>query len=34
MTKSEYQDMQRFMPVDLAISGDAQATLPGMIRSG
>jgi benzoylformate decarboxylase/acetolactate synthase-1/2/3 large subunit len=30
LTKSNYQDMQRFMPVDLPISGDAQATLPAL----
>jgi acetolactate synthase-1/2/3 large subunit len=28
LTKSNYQDMQRFMAADLPISGDAQATLP------
>jgi thiamine pyrophosphate-dependent acetolactate synthase large subunit-like protein len=28
LTKSNYQDMQRFMPVDMAIFGDAEATLP------
>jgi benzoylformate decarboxylase/acetolactate synthase-1/2/3 large subunit len=33
LTKSNYQDMQRFMPVDLAIFGDAQATLPALIES-
>ena len=33
LTKSNYQDMQRFMPVDLAISGDAQATLPALIEA-
>ena len=33
LTKSNYQDMQRFMPVDLPISGDAQATLPGLIEA-
>ena len=32
LTKSNYQDMQRFMPVDLPISGDAQATLPALIE--
>ncbi len=30
LTKANYQDMQRFMPVDLPISGDAQATLPAL----
>src|SRR5436190_1449321 len=37
LTKSNYQDMQRFMPVDLAIFGDAQATLPALtegVKSG
>jgi acetolactate synthase-1/2/3 large subunit len=33
LTKSNYQDMQRFMPVDLPISGDAQATLPALIEA-
>ncbi len=33
LTKANYQDMQRFMPVDLAISGDAQATLPALIEA-
>ena len=32
LTKSNYQDMQRFMPVDLPIAGDAQATLPSLIE--
>src|SRR5712692_1623132 len=30
--KSNYQDMQRFAPVDLSITGDAEATLPGLIE--
>jgi acetolactate synthase-1/2/3 large subunit len=30
LTKSNYQDAQRFQPVDLAISGDAEATLPAL----
>jgi acetolactate synthase-1/2/3 large subunit len=30
LTKSNYQDMQRFLPVDLAIFGDAQTTLPSL----
>jgi len=37
LTKSNYQDMQRFMPVDLAIFGDAQTTLPALterVKSG
>jgi acetolactate synthase I/II/III large subunit len=33
LTKSNYQDMQRFMPVDLPISGDAQATLPALTEA-
>jgi benzoylformate decarboxylase/acetolactate synthase-1/2/3 large subunit len=33
LTKANYQDMQRFMPADLAISGDAQATLPALIEA-
>ncbi len=33
LTKSNYQDMQRFMPSDLPISGDAQATLPALIEA-
>lgn len=31
--KSNYQDFQRFQPVDLSIAGDAQATLPSLIES-
>jgi acetolactate synthase I/II/III large subunit len=33
LTKSNYQDMQRFMPVDLPIAGDAQATLPALTEA-
>ncbi len=33
LTKSNYQDMQRFMPVDLAIFGDAQITLPALTEA-
>src|SRR5262252_8251650 len=33
LTKSNYQDMQRFMPVDLPISGDSQATLPALTEA-
>src|SRR5438093_1623640 len=33
LTKSNYQDMQRFMPVDLPICGDAQATLPALTEA-
>jgi thiamine pyrophosphate-dependent acetolactate synthase large subunit-like protein len=31
-TKSNYQDFQRFQEVDLAIGGDAEATLPELIE--
>jgi thiamine pyrophosphate-dependent acetolactate synthase large subunit-like protein len=31
--KSNYQDMQRFCPVDISISADVQATLPSLIES-
>jgi acetolactate synthase-1/2/3 large subunit len=30
--RSNYQDHQRYMPVDLAINGDAQASLPALIE--
>jgi thiamine pyrophosphate-dependent acetolactate synthase large subunit-like protein len=30
--KSNYQDFQRFQPVDLAIAGDPQATLPSLVE--
>ena len=33
LTKSNYQDMQRFMAADLPISGDAQATLPALTEA-
>src|SRR5262245_59142890 len=33
LTKANYQDMQRFMPVDLPISGDSQATLPALTEA-
>jgi acetolactate synthase I/II/III large subunit len=33
LTKANYQDMQRFMAVDLSISADAQATLPALIEA-
>ena len=33
LTKSNYQDMQRFMAADLPITGDAQATLPALIEA-
>src|SRR5262249_44288855 len=32
-TKANYQDFQRFAPVDLAIAGDAQATLPALTEA-
>ncbi len=31
--KSNYQDSQRFMPADLAIGGDVEATLPDLIAA-
>jgi len=33
LMKSNYQDMQRFCPVDISISADAQATLPSLIEA-
>ena len=30
--KSNYQDFERFTPVDLAIAADAEATLPGLVE--
>jgi thiamine pyrophosphate-dependent acetolactate synthase large subunit-like protein len=30
--KSNYQDFQRYLPVDLAINGDVQASLPALIE--
>jgi len=33
LMKSNYQDMQRFCPVDISISADCQATLPSLIES-
>ncbi len=32
-TKSNYQDFQRFQPVDIDIAGDAEATLPSLIEA-
>ena len=32
LMKSNYQDMQRFCPVDISITADAQATLPSLIE--
>ncbi|MSP40385.1 MAG: thiamine pyrophosphate-binding protein [Deltaproteobacteria bacterium] len=33
LTKSNYQDAQRFMSVDLAISGDVEASLPALTEA-
>ena len=33
MVKANYQDMQRFQPVDLAIVGDVEATLPALVEA-
>jgi len=33
LTKSNYQDAQRFQPADLAITGDAETTLPALIEA-
>ncbi|MDF2114530.1 thiamine pyrophosphate-binding protein [Roseiarcaceae bacterium H3SJ34-1] len=33
ITKSNYQDFQRFQPVDIAMPADAQATLPALIEA-
>jgi len=33
LTKSNYQDFQRFQPVDVAMAGDAEATLPALIEA-
>ena len=33
LTKSNYQDMQRFMPVDLAIFSDGRSTLPALTEA-
>src|SRR5258707_2181751 len=30
--RSNYQDFQRYQPADLAINGDAQASLPALIE--
>ncbi|HEX5210682.1 MAG TPA: thiamine pyrophosphate-dependent enzyme [Pseudolabrys sp.] len=32
-TKSNYQDFQRFQPVDIEMAGDAEATLPALIEA-
>src|SRR5437879_6980188 len=31
--KSNYQDFQRFQPVDASIAGDAEATLPALVEA-
>ena len=31
--KSNYQDFQRYAPVDIAIAADAEATLPSLIEA-
>ncbi len=31
--KSNYQDFQRFQPVDISIAGDAEATMPALIEA-
>lgn len=33
LTKSNYQDAQRFQPADLAITGDVEATLPALTEA-
>src|SRR5262249_32196662 len=33
ITKSNYQDFQRFQPVDIAMPGDAEASLPALIEA-
>src|SRR5262245_57495275 len=33
VTKSNYQDMGRYNEVDLAIAGDAEATMPALIEA-
>jgi len=33
LTKSNYQDFQRYQPVDIAMVGDAQASLPALIEA-
>ena len=33
MTKSNYQEFQRFQPVDVPIAGDVEATLPALIEA-
>jgi acetolactate synthase I/II/III large subunit len=31
LTKSNYQDFQRYQPIDLAMAGDAEASLPALV---
>jgi acetolactate synthase I/II/III large subunit len=33
LMKSNYQDMQRYQPVDISIAGDAEATLPALTEA-
>ena len=33
MTKSNYQDFERFQSVDVPIAGDVEATLPSLIEA-
>jgi acetolactate synthase-1/2/3 large subunit len=33
LTKSNYQDFQRFQPVDISMAADAEATLPSLIEA-
>src|SRR5262249_59881354 len=33
LTKANYQDMQRFLPVDMPISGDSEASLPTLTEA-
>jgi acetolactate synthase-1/2/3 large subunit len=33
LTKANYQDMQRFLPVDMPISGDAESSLPTLTEA-
>src|SRR5262249_11439437 len=34
ITKSNYQDFQRFQSIDVSMPGDAEATLPSLIEAG
>ena len=33
LTKSNYQDFQRFQSIDISMPGDAEATLPSLIEA-